>query len=107
MPAGIVRSARTAASLSASTSLSSSKAWSTTIQYRAPSPQQSSSVAARVKSRTSCEAIERGSAGFEDITGAAHRVNQLRLEWIVRLRPQPSHHHVHDVCIRGEINVPD
>ena len=60
-----------------------------------------------MKSRTSCDAIERGSAGFEDITRAAHGMDQLRLEGIVHLSPQPPNHDVDDVGVGGEVDVPD
>src|SRR5206468_12184496 len=100
------KSARRTEILSARTALSSSMACRTNIQYKTASPQQSSKAAASVKKMTSCEVIDRGSAGCEDITGAANRVDQFGLEWIVHLRPQSSHHHVHNIRFRFEIDVP-
>src|SRR5947207_10875268 len=67
-------------------------------------------------SRTSSKALDRASrdalevevlAGVEDITDAANRLNQLLLERVVHLGPQPAHHHIDDVGSRLEINVPD
>src|SRR5207248_9064448 len=101
------KSARRAESLSARTALSSSKACRTNIQYDTPRPQQSRNAAASVKRITSCEAIDRGSVGFENITGAANRVDQFGLERVVYLRPQSSHHHVYNIRVRLEIDVPD
>src|SRR4026208_851684 len=33
--------------------------------------------------------------------------HQFLLEWIVHFCPQTSHHHIDDICVDGEINVPD
>src|SRR6266567_1455637 len=71
-----------------------------------PRPQESSRVAASVKSRTSCDAIERGSVRLEDITHAADGMDQFGLERIVYLRPQAAHHHVHDIGIGLKSDVP-
>src|SRR2546422_3216877 len=71
-----------------------------------PRPQESSRVAASVKSRTSCDAIERGLVRFENITHAADRVDEFGLERIVHLRPQAAHHDVNDIRIGLEPDVP-
>src|SRR5437588_1650788 len=92
-----------------------------TIQYNAPIAQSSSSDAAMVKSRTRREAMEvgrcptlldtracgKGSALFEDITHAANGMYQLLFKWIIHLRAQAAHHHIHDVRAGIEVNVPD
>ena len=56
---------------------------------------------------TSWEAIDRGSTGFENISGAANRVDEFYLERIIHLGPQSSHHHVHHIRVRLKVNVPD
>ena len=57
-----------------------------------PSPQASKSAAASVKSRISCNAMERGLfkdddedalASFENVTDAPNRVDEFRLERVV------------------------
>src|SRR6186713_3030074 len=102
-----VRSARRTEILSAKTARSSSTACRTKIQYKTPKPEQSNKAAASVNRMTSCEAIDRGLAGFENIPGATNRVDQFGLERIVHFRPQPPHHHVHNIRFGLEINVPD
>src|SRR5437868_7744095 len=89
------------------TALSSSNACRTTIQENTPSPHESSSVAANVNSRTSRDAIERGSVRFEDITDAADCVHEFRFEWIVHLRPQPTHNNIDNVGVGLEADVPN
>ena len=60
-----------------------------------PSPQASKSAAANVKSRMSWNAMERGLfkdddedalASFENVTDAANRVDEFRLERVVHFR---------------------
>src|SRR6266849_3870491 len=63
-------------------------------------------MAASVKSTISCDAIERGSVRFENITHAANRMDQLGLKRIVHLRPQAAHHHIHDIGIGFEPDIP-
>ena len=49
----------------------------------------------------------RHSVRFEDITDAADRVNQLRLERVVYFRAQPAYNYIDDVCISREPDAPD
>src|SRR6266404_2820706 len=71
-----------------------------------PNPQQSKSAAQRVKSSTSCVAIERASVRFEDITYAANCVNELLLEWIIDFCAQSPDNDIHDIGIGIEVDVP-
>src|SRR5438270_3039914 len=96
-----------APSLSANTALSSSKAWRTTIQYKVPRPHESRSAAQKVKSRTNCVAMERGSVRFEDITYAANGVDEFLLEWIVNFGAQSADDDVDNICVGIEIDAPD
>src|ERR1700730_8427121 len=91
----------------------------TTIQYRIPIPQESTTVAAMVYSQIRRDAIDRARAGFgpgeetpasfasEDIANAANRVNQFPLKWIVNLGAQASYHYFDYVSVRIKVHVPD
>src|SRR3954453_22673419 len=46
-------------------------------------------------------------ADFQDIPHPAHSVDQLCLERIVDLDPQPAHVDVDHICLALEIDVPD
>ena len=48
-----------------------------------------------------------GVARFEDIADTAHRLNELRLKSVVRLRPQPPHRRFHHVRARLGMDVPN
>src|SRR5947207_10689686 len=72
-----------------------------------PSPQDRRSAALRVKKRTSCAAMERGSIGFEDITYAANGVDEFFLKGIVHLCAQTPHDDINDVRVGIEIDAPN
>src|SRR5438046_5830316 len=91
----------------------------TTIQYKVPIPQESTTVAAMVSSPIRREAIdcEREGVGrcggavaslvFEDIADSTNRVNQFLLEWIVHLGAQASYHYFDHISVRIKVHVPD
>src|SRR5207237_2121781 len=107
IPSGCFSSIRMAPSLSANTALSSSKAWRTTIQYKVPRPHESRSAAQKVKSRTNCVAMERGSVRLEDITYAANSVDEFLLEWIVNFGAQSADDAGDNVCVGSEMRAQD
>src|ERR1039457_4956803 len=91
----------------------------TTIQYRIPIPQQSTTVAAMVYSQMRRDAIDRTRAGLgpgerahasfvsEDIANAADRVNQFLFKWIVYLAAQPPYYYFYYISARIKVHVPD
>ena len=60
-----------------------------------------------MKRKTSWDAIDRGSVGFEDITGAANGVDQLFWIRVIHFGPQTPHHHVEDISAGLKIDPPD
>src|SRR6266568_3245205 len=54
----------------------------------------------------SCEAMERGSGRFENITHAADRMDEFGLKRIVHLCPQAAHYHIDYVRVGFESDVP-
>src|SRR5207248_1341082 len=71
------------------------------------SPQPRRIAAAGVNRKTNWEAIDRGSAGFEDIAGAANSVDQLFRIRIVHFGAQTSHHDIEDIRASLKIDSPD